>query len=211
MHAHRVSFCVEKILACVLAAASTQAFAQVKISYGIPAGFSAVEMDNSASYVSSFNGRTLPGLIAYSLEQNQLTFDPVKYADNGVTVEEIEAIRQVVSTIDYKQCVNGCDLRVAEHYVTIDKIRRTLQIRSSRDDYLAPTTTWGLIHNQSLDLRGSSDSYRAMNASGTTWLGLPLRSFGYMSWYGSRNRMRGRSSGDQGISSYFLQKNFQRT
>lgn len=208
MRAHRVSFCLKKILPCVLAASSTQAFAQVKISYGIPEGFSAVEMDNSASYVSSFNGRTLPGLIAYSLEQNRLAFDPVKYAENGVTVEEIEAIRQVVSTIDYKQCVNGCDLRVAEHYVTIDKIRRTLQIRSSRDDYLSPATTWGLINNQSLDLRGSSDSYRAMNLSGTTWLGLPLRSFGYMSWYGSRNRMRGRSNSDQGISSYFLQKNF---
>ncbi|MGS1105625.1 TcfC E-set like domain-containing protein [Achromobacter anxifer] len=208
MRAHRVSFCLKKILPCVLAASSTQAFAQVKISYGIPEGFSAVEMDNSASYVSSFNGRTLPGVIAYSLEQNRLAFDPVKYAENGVTVEEIETIRQVVSTIDYKQCVNGCDLRVAEHYVTIDKIRRTLQIGSSRDDYLSPATTWGLINNQSLDLRGSSDSYRAMNVSGTTWMGLPLRSFGYMSWYGGRNRMRGRSQGDQGISSYFLQKNF---
>ncbi|MGB3433890.1 TcfC E-set like domain-containing protein [Achromobacter sp.] len=168
-------------------------------------------MDNSASYVSTFNGKTLPGLIAYSPQQNQLMFDPVKYAENGVTLEEIEAIRQVVSKIDYKQCVNGCDLRVAEHYVTMDKIRRTLQIRSSRDDYLSPATTWGLINNQSLDLRGSSDSYRAMNVSGTTWLGLPLRSFGYMSWYGSRNRMRGQSNRNQGISSYFLQKNFQST
>lgn len=204
-------FASKKILPCVLAATSTQVFAQVKISYGIPEGFSAVEMDNSASYVSSFNGRTLPGLIAYSLEQNRLAFDPVKYAENGITVEEIETIRQVVSAVDYKQCVNGCDVRVAEHYVTIDKIRRTLQIRSSRDDYLSPATTWGLINNQSLDLRGSSDSYRAMNLSGTTWLGLPLRSFGYMSWYGSRNRMRGRSNGGQGISSYFLQKNFHGT
>ncbi len=211
MHAHRVPHCLKKLLACMLAAASAHVFAQAKISYGIPEGFSAVEMDNSASYVSTFNGKTLPGLIAYSSQRNQLTFDPAKYAENGVTLEEIETIRKVVSGIDYKQCVNGCDLRLAEHYVTVDKIRRTLQIRSSRDDYLSPATTWGLINNQSLDLRGSSDSYRALNVSGSTWLGLPLRSFGYMSWYGSRNRMRGHSSRDQGISSYFVQKNFQGT
>lgn len=195
----------------MLAAASAQALAQTKISYGIPEGFSAVEMDNSASYVSTFNGKTLPGLIAYSPQRNQLTFDPAKYVENGVTLEEIEIIRKVVSGIDYKQCVNGCDLRLAEYYVTVDKIRRTLQIRSSRDDYLSPATTWGLINNQSLDLRGSSDSYRALNVSGSTWLGLPLRSFGYMSWYGGRNRMRGQSSRAQGISSYFVQKNFQGT
>ncbi len=208
MQAHRVPYCLKKLLACMLAAASAQVFAQAKISYGIPKGFSAVEMDNSASYVSTFNGKTLPGLIAYSPQRNQLTFDPAKYAENGVALEEIETIRQVVSGIDYKQCVNGCDLRLAEHYVTVDKIRRTLQIRTSRDDYLSPATTWGLINNQSLDLRGSSDSYRALNVSGSTWLGLPMRSFGYMSWYGSRNRMRGHSSRYQGISSYFVQKNF---
>lgn len=211
MHAHRVPHCLKKLLACMLAAASAQVFAQTKISYGIPEGFSAVEMDNSASYVATFNGKTLPGLITYSPQRNRLTFDPVKYAENGVALEDMEVIRKVVSEIDYKQCVNGCDLRLAEHYVTIDKIRRTLQIRSSRDDYLSPATTWGLVNNQSLDLRGSSDSYRALNVSGSTWLGLPMRSFGYMSWYGSRNRIRGQSSRDQGVSSYFLQKNFQST
>ncbi|MCK0224690.1 TcfC E-set like domain-containing protein, partial [Salmonella enterica] len=120
-----------------------QVVAQTKISYGIPEGFSAIEMDNSASYVSTFNGKTLPGLIVYSAQQNQLTFDPVRYAENGVTLEEVDIIRKVVSAIDYKRCVNGCDLRLAEHYVAIDKVRRTLQIRSSRDDYLSPATTWG--------------------------------------------------------------------
>ncbi|WP_371819047.1 TcfC E-set like domain-containing protein [Achromobacter sp. SD115] len=194
-----------------MALASAQVLAQARVSYGIPEGFSAVEMDNSASYVSSINGKTLPGLISYSSTLNQLTFDSMKYAENGVTQEEIEAIRQVVSGIDYKQCVDGCDLRVADYHVTIDKVRRTLQMRSSGDDYLLPVTTWGLINNQSLDLRGSSDNYRAMNVSGATWLGLPMRSFAYMSWYGSRHRMRGESRRAQGISSYFLQKNFQST
>ncbi|MBD9431823.1 TcfC E-set like domain-containing protein [Achromobacter sp. ACM03] len=211
MHAHRAPRRLKKLLFCMLSAATAQVLAQTKISYGIPEGFSAIEMDNSASYVSTFNGKTLPGLIVYSAQQNQLTFDPVRYAENGVTLEEVDIIRKVVSAIDYKRCVNGCDLRLAEHYVAIDKVRRTLQIRSSRDDYLSPATTWGLINNQSLDLRGSSDSYRSANISGSTWLGLPLRSFGYMSWYGSRNRMRGQSSRNQGISSYFLQKNFHNT
>ncbi|MDS1138918.1 TcfC E-set like domain-containing protein [Pusillimonas sp. SM2304] len=165
-------------------------------------------MDNSARYVATFNGKTLPGLISYSLEQGTLVFDSIKYAENGVSIEEQQTIRKVLSKVDYKLCNQGCDIKAEGHYVSIDKQRRTLNIRDSQEDYLRPTTTWGLVNNQSLDLRASSDRYRAMNVSGNTWMGLPFRGFGYMNWYANRSRTRGNSNGDQGISSYFLQKNF---
>ncbi|WP_233588352.1 TcfC E-set like domain-containing protein [Herminiimonas sp. KBW02] len=190
---------------------SLSAYAQVKISYGVPEGFDAVEMDNTASYVSTFDGKTLPGLIRYSQQQEQLVFDEKQYAANGIPAEEIAKIREVVSLIDYKQCVNGCDKEYASYYVTIDKLRRTLVIRSTRSDYLAPETNWGFVNNYSLNLSGSSDSYRSIYTSGNTYLGLPQRSFGYMNWYASRSELQGRKGSMQGISSYYVQKNFSET
>ena len=208
MYSHKIPFQVSLLAACLVAVVSSRTLAQVKISYGTPEGFSAVEMDNSARYVSTYNGKTLPGFISYSLEQQSLIFDGALYAKNGIALADRQSIEKVLATIDYKQCKDGCDLRVADHYVTLDKSRRTLSIRTTRDDYLAPDTAWGVINNQSLDIRGSSDSYSAMNLNGNTWFGLPGRSFGYMNWYANRNRSSGQSSRDQGISSYYLQKNF---
>lgn len=208
MCSQKIPFQVSLLAACLVTVVSSRALAQVKISYGTPEGFSAVEMDDSARYVSTYNGQTLPGFISYSLEQKSLVFDRVLYAKNGVALADRQSIEKVLSTIDYKHCKDGCDLRVADHYVTLDKARRTLNIRNKRDDYLAPDTGWGVINNQSLDIRGSSDSYSAMNLNGNTWVGLPGRSFGYMNWYANRSRTSGQSSRDQGISSYYLQKNF---
>lgn len=208
MFSHKIPFQVHILAACVAAVFSSHTLAEVKMSYGTPEGFSAVEMDNTASYVAAFNGKTLPGFISYSMSQNALVFDAQQYAENGIDSEDRRVIETVLEKIDYKQCKDGCDLRVAEHYVTLDKARRTLKIRSTREDFLAPDTTWGLINNQSLDIRGSSESYKAFNLNGNTWFGLPGRSFGYMNWYANRSENRGQSSRDQGISSYYLQKNF---
>ena len=208
MFSHKIPFQLHILAACVAAVFSSHTLAEVKISYGTPEGFSAVEMDNAASYVATFNGKTLPGFISYAVSKKALVFDAKQYADNGVDSEDRRIIESVLSKIDYKQCKDGCDLRVADHYVTLDKTRRTLSIRSTREDFLAPDTTWGLINNQSLDIRGSSESYKAFNLNGNTWFGLPGRSFGYMNWYANRSENRGQSSRDQGISSYYLQKNF---
>ena len=90
-------------------------------------------------------------------------------------------------------------------------MRRTLDIRSVRSDYVTPSTSVGLVSNHAIDLRGSSDGYRSANVYGNTWLGLPGRSFGYASWYGGRSRAQGRSTSSQGMSSYYLQKNFSGT
>ncbi|MDF3202857.1 TcfC E-set like domain-containing protein [Pseudomonas sp. 1912-s] len=203
---------LHRILLCIILLVSSKVFAQMKIAYGIPEGFSAVEMDNAARFVANYNGRTLPGFISYSLEQGVLIFDSAQYRENGVAVEDLRKIRSVLAEVNYKKCSNGCDLRVADHYVILDKARRALTIRSAQEDYISPTTSWGLINNQSLDLRGSSDGYRALNVNGNTWMGMPGRSFGYMNWYASHGRSRNfKSSSDQGISSYFLQKNFAQT
>ena len=141
---------------------------QAVVSYGVPEGFSEIELDNTASYVATYDGKTLPGLVNYSQKRAALGFDAELYAANGISVEEINAIRNVVSRIDYKQCVNGCDMQVAGHYVTVDKVRRTLDIRSSRSDYLAPSTSVGLVSSHAIDLRGSSDGYRSANVYGNT-------------------------------------------
>lgn len=190
---------------------SFPAHAQVKISYGVPEGFNAVEMDNTASYVSTFDGKTLPGLIRYSQQEEKLVFDESQYAANGIPAEEIAKLKEVVSLIDYKQCVNGCDKEYAGYYVTMDKLRRTLTIRSTRSDFLTPETNWGLVNNYSVNLTGSSDNYRSLYANGNTYVGLPQRSYGYMNWYASRAQFQGGSNSIQGISSYYLQKNFSET
>ena len=208
MFPHKIPFRLQLLVACIVTTFSPHTMAEVKISYGTPEGFSAVEMDNTASYVATYNGKTLPGFISYSLATNGLVFDAKQYAENGIDSDDRHVIENVLSKIDYKQCKDGCDLRIADHYVTLDKTRRTLNIRSSREDFLAPETTWGLINNQSLDIRGSTESYSAFNLNGNTWFGLPGRSFGYMNWYANRSQNRGQSTRDQGISSYYLQKNF---
>lgn len=208
MCARRGFFRPKKLWIAILAAVSAQAGAQVTVSYGVPEGFGEVAMDNAATYVATYEGKTLPGLIRYSAKDAKLEFDIDQYSQAGLSVEEIRAIRDVLALVDYKQCANGCDIQVRGHYVMLDKVRRTLDIRSARSDYLSPFTTWGLVSNQALDLRGSSDGYRAMNINGNTWFGLPNQSFGYMNWYVNQSRQHGRTWSSHDVSSYYLQKNF---
>ena len=106
---------------CLPFGSGARARAQAVVSYGVPEGFSEIELDNTASYVATYEGKTLPGLVNYSQKRAAMVFDAELYAANGISVEEINAIRGVVSKIDYKQCVNGCDMQVAGHYVTVDK------------------------------------------------------------------------------------------
>ncbi|MGS0895684.1 TcfC E-set like domain-containing protein [Burkholderia stagnalis] len=168
-------------------------------------------MDDGANYVATFNGRTLPGFISYSSSDALLEFDAEKYAANGISPDDVDTIRHVVSKLDYKRCRNGCDLEIDGYYVTVDKLKRSISIRDTRDDYIAPPTSLGIVNNQSLDLRAASDGYRAANVNGNTWVGLPLQSFGYASWYANQTESRYGSRGTRGVSSYYLQKNFART
>jgi hypothetical protein len=190
---------------------SSHAFAELKISYGIPEGFSAAEMDDTANYVATFNGRTLPGFIGFSQAQGVLSFDAAKFEENGISAEDIATLTRVVSQLDYKRCSRGCDEEIDGYHVTVDKLKRSISIRDAKEDYIAPQTNLGIVNNQSIDLRASSDGYRAANINANTWVGLPSRSFGYVSWFANQTDSRGYSGGDRGVSSYYLQKNFAST
>lgn len=187
---------------------SSESIAQVKVSYGVPEGFSAAEMDDKASYLATFNARTLPDYVSYSATAGRLVFDAAKYRENGIPEADIETLERLVSQLDYKQCRNGCDLEIDGYHVTVDKLKRSIGIRDSREDYVAPPTGLGIVNNQMLDLRAASDGYRAVNLSANTWIGLPLQSFGYVSWYANQTSSRGYRGGTRGVSSYYLQKNF---
>ncbi len=191
--------------------ASSYSFAKLDISYGVPEGFSAAELDDSASYVATFNGRTLPGFVSYSRDENSLVFDALKYEENGISQEDVNILRSILSKLDYKLCTKGCDLDIDSYHVTVDKLKRSISIRDASEDYIAPETGLGLVNNQSLDLRAASDGYRAVNLNGNTWVGLPFQSFGYMSWYASRTDAHNVGSSSRGVSSYYLQKNFSDT
>lgn len=211
MFADQVPFRFNKLWLGVLLFVSSNSFAELKVSYGVPEGFSAAEMDDTANYVATFNGRTLPGFISYSQADGTLTFDASKYEENGISPEDIGTLKSVVSQLDYKRCSKGCDLEIGGYYVTVDKMKRSISIRDTRDDYVAPPTNLGIVNNQSLDLRAASDGYRAVNVNGNTWVGLPSQSFGYVSWYANQTESRNNSSGTRGVSSYYLQKNFSST
>ncbi|MCA8252711.1 TcfC E-set like domain-containing protein [Burkholderia sp. AU31624] len=211
MFAYQAPFRFNKLWLGAFLFISSHSFAELKVTYGVPEGFSAAELDDSANYVATFNGRTLPGFISYSQKDTSLQFDAAKYAANGISPDDVDTIRNVITQLDYKRCSKGCDVVIAGYYVTVDKLKRSISIRNSSADYIAPETGFGLVNNQSIDLRASSDGYRAVNVNGNTFVGLPFQSFGYMSWYANRTESNNSSGSQKGLSSYYLQKNFAST
>jgi hypothetical protein len=209
--ADKIPFRFNKLWLGAFLFVSSHSFAELKVSYGVPEGFSAAEMDDSANYVATFNGRTLPDFIGFSQADGMLTFDAAKFEENGIPAEDVATLKRVVSQLDYKRCSKGCDVEIDGYHVTVDKLKRSISIRDAREDYIAPQTNLGVVNNQSVDLRAGSDGYRAANINGNTWVGLLSQSFGYVSWYANQTRSRGYSGGDRGVSSYYLQKNFAST
>ncbi|OVZ83075.1 TcfC E-set like domain-containing protein [Yersinia intermedia] len=188
-----------------------QANNPLKFVYGVPAGFSESEIDDTAKYVATIDGLTLPDFISYSPQLNKLGFDQEKYRRNAVAPEVIAKMQKIFDQLDYKKCQNGCDLTLEGQYVTVDKLRRAITLRSSESDYILPATSLGLVHNQNVDIRTSSDRYRAVNLNSNAWLGMPWQSFAYLNWYSNYSSMRGENAHRQGISTYYLQKNFTST
>ncbi|MTD29269.1 fimbrial protein [Erwinia sp. J316] len=187
---------------------STNSHARIKISYAVPAGFAAAEMDIDARYLGTFNGMILPDFISVSRDNGKLTFDEKRYQENNIEEKDILAMQAVFKKFDYSACKEGCDITLEGYRVSLDKLRRTISIRDINSDYVVPATNFGLVHNQSIDLRASSDSYRAMNINGNAWLGLPAQTFGYLSWYASHTERKNQSYRSEGISSWYMQKNF---
>ncbi|WP_456311379.1 TcfC E-set like domain-containing protein [Serratia proteamaculans] len=195
----------------ILTVTSVSSFAKMNITYGVPVGFDSTDMDTDARYLGTFNGATLPDFITISQDGGGLSFNKQKYLKNGVDEKDILALQKVFEQFDYKLCHEGCDKTLAGYRVSLDKLRRTISIRDINSDYVVPVTKLGFIHNQSIDMRASSGHYRTMNINGNAWLGLPAQSFGYLSWYASHTERNSDSSHIEGISSWFMQKNFSDT
>lgn len=190
---------------------SSNAYSKIKITYAVPEGFNPSEMESDARYLATFNGITLPDFIFFSSEESKLRFDGEKYLKNGIDEKYIAVLRKIFDQLDYKECLNGCDLTLADHRVSLDKLKRTITIQDANSDYTVPATHFGLVHNQAIDLSASSDSYRAMNVNGNAWLGLPFQGFGFLSWYANSNQNSHHRSQAGGISSWYMQKNFTST
>lgn len=205
-----LTLCQSTVLTLMLIIQS-HANEKIKFTYAVPAGFSESEIDDTAKYIATFDGVTLPDFISYSPQLNALSFDREKYRHNAVSPEIIAKLEKILAKLDYKQCLNGCDLVLEGEHVTVDKTRRTITLRRGESDYILPETSFGLLNNQNLDVRTSSDRYHAINISGDTWLGMPRQSFAYLHWYASRTRMVGGNNQSQEISTYYLQKNFSST
>ncbi|GKX61962.1 hypothetical protein SOASR032_05310 [Pragia fontium] len=188
-----------------------QADDRITFVYSVPDGFSESEIDDTAKYVATIDGITLPDFISYSPQLNKLDFDREKYRRNAVDPKIIANLQKIFDQLDYKQCLNGCDLTIEGKHVTVDKTRRAITLRSSENDYILPETSLGLVHNQNVDIRASSENYRAINLNSNAWLGMPWQSFGYLNWYSNYASMGEKNTHNQGISTYYIQKNFSST
>ncbi len=182
-----------------------------QIEYQVPAGFSEAEQDKSMQFLATMGGKALPGAVSWSAKQNRLTFDEALYRENGISTEQIALLTKVLSEIPYAVCPNGCDYTIAGQMITLDKIKQSLTITDGNQRYIQPETMMGFIHNQSLDVRTASNEYRAVSAFGQGYLGLPAQSYGYLSWYYNDSKNFDTRTTDQGVSTWYLQKNFTST
>lgn len=196
----------------LLLAPSTDTFANdALIEYQVPAGFSAVEQDQSMQFLSSLDGKPLPGPISWSVQENRLTFDATLYRQNGISSEQIDLLNKVLVQIPYAICSNGCDYTFSGQTVSLDKVRQSITIADGNRRYVQPQTMLGFIHNQSLDVRTASNRYRAVSAYGQGYLGLPAQSYGYLNWYVNDSKNYDTRTTDRGVSTWYLQKNFAST
>ncbi|AHG18521.1 hypothetical protein Z042_01870 [Chania multitudinisentens RB-25] len=182
-----------------------------QIEYQVPAGFSDAEHDISMQFLATLDNKPLPGPVSWSTRQNRLTFDEALYRKNGVSNEQIALLNKVLPQIPYAACPNGCDYTASGQTVSLDKIKQSLTITDSNQRYVQPQTMMGFIHNQSLNVRAASNDYRAVSAYGQGYLGLPWQSYGYMGWYYNDSKNVDTRNTDQGVSTWYLQKNFATT
>ena len=182
-----------------------------QIEYQVPVGFSATEQDTSIQYLTTLDGKALPGVVSWSIEKNRLTFDESLYRQNGISVEKVALLNKVLAEIPYAVCPNGCDYTIQGQTVSLDKIKQSLTIADSKQRFVQPETMMGFIHNQSLDVRTASNEYRAVSAYGQGYLGLPGQSYGYLNWYYNDSKNFDTRTTDQGVSTWYLQKNFAST
>jgi hypothetical protein len=182
-----------------------------QIEYQVPAGFSEIEQDTSMQFLATLDSKPLPGPISWSAQKNHLTFDEALYRQNGISAEQIALLNKVLPQVPYAVCPNGCDYTINGQTVSLDKVKQSLTITDGNQRYVQPQTMMGFIHNQSLDVRTASNEYRAVSAFGQGYLGLPAQSYGYLNWYYNDSQNFDTHTADQGVSTWYLQKNFATT
>ncbi|WP_082168196.1 TcfC E-set like domain-containing protein [Yersinia aldovae] len=204
---------------CLFSILNSAGAEDITIEHLVPAGFSAADESNARQLLGILDGKTLPSPLFFSEEQQQLSFDKSLYRNNQVDEISIALLEEILPQIPYLQCKNGCDYNLANHRVTIDNVNHVVTITNNNNRYLMPVTTWGLVHNQSFDLRLTAKNYRAVSARGQGYLGLPFQSFAFTHWfynttrtknnYSFANQSRYQQQTQMGIGSWYLQKNFQ--
>ncbi|CQR00746.1 alpha-related fimbriae usher protein [Yersinia enterocolitica] len=138
----------------------------ITIEHLVPAGFSAIEENNTMKLLGFLDGKTLPGPLFFSEEKQQLSFDKQLYRNNHIDEQSIRTLDEILPQIPYLHCESGCDYILSNYRVILDKINSVITITNNDNRYLIPATTWGLVHNQSFDLRMTAKNYRAMSARG---------------------------------------------
>ena len=196
----------------LLLAPSAATYAEsAQIEYQVPAGFSDTEQDTSMQFLATLDSKPLPGPVTWSAKNNRLSFNEALYRQNGVSTEQIALLNKVLANIPYAVCPNGCDYTVDGQVVSLDKVKQSLTITDGSKRYVQPQTMMGFIHNQSLDVRTASNEYQAVSAFGQGFIGLPAQSYGYFNWYYNENHNYDVHTTDQGVSTWYLQKNFAST
>ncbi|AWK13592.1 TcfC E-set like domain-containing protein [Candidatus Fukatsuia symbiotica] len=184
---------------------------EIDIEYLVPDGFSAAEQNIDMKLFGMLNGKALPGPFYFSEELKRLSFNTQLYRDNAISESTIQLLERILSQLPYMQCVNGCDYMLIGYRITLDKINQSLNIIDGTHEIVMPATTWGFVHNQSIYLGAATNHYRAMSINGQGYIGLPAQSFSYINWFYNRTHQENNNFTRQGISNWYLQKNFPRT
>lgn len=207
------------VLALSIISFNSSSTEDITIEYLVPTGFSAAEEHNTRQLLGILDGKSLPSQLFFSEKKQQLSFDQQQYRDNHIDESSIALLVDILPQIPYLQCKNGCDYILSDHRVTVDKVNHVVTISNNSNRYLMPVTTWGLVQNQSFDLRMTAKNYRAISARGQGYIGLPWQSFGFAHWFYSTTRTKNnyvsinqpqyQQQTQMGIGSWYLQKNFQ--
>ena len=178
------------LLVLLLATIISAQAEEITIEHLVPAGFSAVKEDETLQLLGILDGKTLPSPFFFSEKKQQLSFDQQQYRNNHIDEKSIILLENILSQIPYLQCKNGCDYLLSNHRVTVDKVNNVVTITDNSNRYLMPVTTWGLVHNQTIDLRMTAENYRAISGRGQGYIGLPFQSFGFANWFYSTTRSK---------------------
>lgn len=178
------------------------------VKFNVPPGFENMDVGKSLGYLISYNGKALPGYVVYDPLQKRLVLDEESFLKNEQSKDNIENIDLILSKINFEQCVRGCDVEIDNNNISIDKVNQTISINDNNLNYIIPETKFGLVHNQTIDIRNSTDGYKAANIAGNGYVGLPSQMYGYFNWYLNERSYGDNKYNDVGVSTFYLQKNF---